>query len=52
MSYSRACELLRLTTPKSLRANASLAESVLQHMNASTPLRYAVAAAVIIKAGR
>ena len=50
MNYSTACELLGLTTPKSLTANATLAECALQAMTPSTPLRFTVAASIIIQA--
>lgn len=50
MSYSRACELLGFTTPKSLRANAELAKSALRHFAPNIPLRYLVACDVLIKA--
>lgn len=50
MSYSRACELLGLTTPKSLTENARLAESALRAMTTNTPLRFKVAADVLVKA--
>ena len=49
MEYSRACELLGLTTPKSLTENARLA-SMLNNMTDKAPLRYKVAAQVIINA--
>lgn len=52
MSYSRACELLGLTTPKSLEANAKLAKSVLSHLTIKSPLRYSVACMVIIRAAK
>lgn len=52
MNYSEACELLGFTTPKSLTANAKLAESALGHMTFKTPLRYKVAAQVLIDAAR
>ncbi|MDD5650420.1 MAG: hypothetical protein PHF86_08410 [Candidatus Nanoarchaeia archaeon] len=50
MDYSKACELLNLTTPKSLKEQAELAKSILKHMNFKTPLRYKVAADILIKA--
>lgn len=50
MNYSTAIELLGLTTPKSLTANAKLAESMLSHMAINAPLRYKVAASVVINA--
>ena len=52
MSYSRACELLGLTTPKSLEANARLAASVLSHLTPTSPLRYSVACQIIINAAK
>ena len=50
MNYSTACELLGFTTPKSIAANAKLAKSALDHMTSKTPLRYKVAAQVLINA--
>lgn len=50
MSYSKACELLGLTTPKSLEANAKLAQSILRHLTPTAPLRYSVACTVLIRA--
>ena len=52
MNYSEAVELLGLTTPKSLADNARLAESKLAHMVRNAPLRYKVAAMVIIRAAQ
>ena len=52
MTYSKAVELLGLTTPKSLADNAKLAESKLAHMTPQAPLRYTVAAMVIIRAAQ
>lgn len=49
MSYSRACEILGLTTPKSLEANAKLAKSILASLDIRSPLRYGVACMVIIR---
>jgi len=50
MKYSKSCELLGLTTPKSLIENARLAASMLKNMTDKSPLRYKVAAQVIINA--
>jgi len=50
MEYSKACELLGLTTPKSLTENARLATTMLNNMTNKAPLRYKVAAQVIINA--
>jgi predicted XRE-type DNA-binding protein len=50
MSYSRACELLGFTTPKSLRENADLARAALKHFTIDAPLRMLVACDVLIKA--
>ena len=50
MNYSKACEILGYTTPKSVEANAKLAETRLRCMPVGTPLRYAVACDVLIKA--
>ena len=52
MSYSKACEILGYTTPKSAEANAKLAETRLRYMPVGTPLRYAVACDVLIKAAK
>ena len=50
MSYSKACEILGFTTPKSLEQNAALAKSRLQTMSVGCPLRYGVACLVLIRA--
>ncbi len=51
MDYSRACELLGFTTPKSLRDNAELAKSRLRsYQGNQVALRYLVACDVLIKA--
>ena len=50
MSYSRACEILGFTTPKSLKENAKLAESRLRHLTKNAPLKYSVACRVLIDA--
>jgi hypothetical protein len=52
MNYSKAIETLGLTTPKILAENARLAESKLRHMAANAPLRYKVAAKVVIEAAK
>ena len=52
MSYSKACEILGYTTPKSVEANAKLAETRLRCMPVGTPLRYAVACDVLIRAAK
>ena len=52
MNYDQACELLGYTTPKSLTANAQLAESALRAMSTKTPLRFKVAASVLIEAAK
>ena len=52
MNYSEAVELLRLTTPKSPAENARLAEGIYSRMTASAPLRYKVAAMIIIRAAQ
>lgn len=49
MNYSEAIELLGLTTPKSLAENARLASGRLDRMTFDAPLRYKVAAWVIIR---
>ena len=52
MSYSKACEILGFTTPKSFSANARLAKSRLATMTISAPLRYKVACKVLIDAAK
>lgn len=54
MTYSRATEILNFTTPKSLAANAALAQSYLERnqRNFKLPLRYKVAAQVLINAAK
>lgn len=52
MTYSKAIELLGLTTPKSLTANAKLAETMEARFTASCPLRLKVAAKVVIDAAK
>ena len=52
MTYERACEILGFTTPKSLTANAALAESCLKTLNRTSPLRMKVACDVLIKAAK
>ena len=52
MTYERACEILGLTTPKSLEANAKLAASVATHLTPKAPLRYSVACSVIVNAAK
>lgn len=51
MDYSKAIELLGLTTVKSLSENARLAAGMLSHMTSKCPLRYKVAASVVMAAG-
>ena len=50
MTYSKASEILGLTTPKSLKEQAEMAKSMLSRMTWETPLRYKVAADVLIRA--
>lgn len=50
MNYSEAIEMLGLTTPKSLAENARLASGMIGRMTLDAPLRYKVAASVIIRA--
>ena len=52
MNYSEACELLGFTTPKSVDENARLAEGALRAMSAKTPLRFKVAARLLIEAAQ
>jgi hypothetical protein len=48
MSYSEACEVLKLTTPKSLAANYNHAALMLRHLKPSAPLRLKVACQVVM----
>lgn len=48
MTYDRACEILGFTTPKSLEANAKLAESRLDRLAPGAPLRFSVACQTLI----
>ena len=50
MTYSRACEILGLTSPKSVDENAKLAETYLSTLLPCAPLRYSVACMVLIRA--
>ena len=50
MEYSKACETLGFTTPKSFKNNAKLAESLYAHLTSKAPLRYKVACKVLINA--
>lgn len=50
MTYSKACEVLGFTTPKSIEANARLAKSLLGNLTPESPLRYSVACMVLIRA--
>ena len=50
MTYSKACEILGFTTPKSLEANAKLAKSSLRTLVPTAPIRYFVACDVLIRA--
>lgn len=52
MSYSKATELLGLTSPKTLQQNAELAKDKLSNMTPNTPLKYKVAAQIIIDAAK
>lgn len=49
MNYSEAIELLGLTTPKSLAENARLAQGMLDRMTVKCPLRFKVAASIVIR---
>jgi hypothetical protein len=49
MTYSKACEILGFTTPKSMAANARLAEARLANLTPSAPLRYKVACRVLMR---
>lgn len=50
MNYSKACEILGFTTPKSLAENAALAENRMARMLPAAPLRFKVACRVLIDA--
>jgi len=52
MTYSKACELLGLTTPKSIEANAALAKVRLSVLAKNAPLRFKVACQVLIDAAK
>jgi len=52
MSYSKACEILGFTTPKSLKENADLASSRLRCLAPNAPLRFGVACQVLINAAK
>ena len=52
MTYSKASELLGFTTPKSIKEQAALAQSKLSRMTMTTPLRYKVAAQILIDAAK
>jgi hypothetical protein len=52
MEYSKATEILNLTTPKSLVENAKMAASILKELVDSAPLKYKVACHVIINAAK
>jgi hypothetical protein len=52
MTYSRACEILGFTAPKSFEANAMLAQSRLRSHTPQTPLRFSVACQVLIEAAK
>jgi hypothetical protein len=52
MTYDRACELTGFTTPKSLAANAVLAEGRMERMEPGQPLRYQVALITLINAAK
>lgn len=50
-TYEKACEILGFTSLKSLAENAKLAQSFLNRAAYGTPLRYLVAAEILIEAG-
>ena len=50
MTYSKACEILGFTTPKSLIDNARLAKSRMSHLSVKSPLKYKVACSILIRA--
>ncbi len=52
MSYSKAVEILGLTTPKSLALNAKLAKQIMDHLDSKAPIRYHVACSVVINAAK
>jgi len=52
MTYDRACEILGFTTPKSIEANAKLAESCRKNLAPTAPIRYSVACTVLIRAAQ
>lgn len=48
MNYEKACELLKISVKRDTKRNAAIAESMLSNMTNKAPLRYKVAAQVII----
>ncbi len=53
MEYSKACELLGFTTPKTVEENARLAKLKLRaYAGTMVPARYLVACQVLIKAAQ
>ena len=52
MTYSEAAEMLGLTTPKSLQRQADLAAFFLRYCTDECPLRYKVAAQILIDAAK
>lgn len=52
MSYSKACEILGLTTPKSVTENARLAKVIRAALTLNAPLKKSVACEVLINAAR
>jgi hypothetical protein len=51
MTYDKACELLGFTTPKSLGENAHLAKLSQGRFTSACPLKYKVAASILVDAG-
>jgi hypothetical protein len=52
MTYSRAIEILGLTTPKSLAENKKLAQVIQSNLVLTAPLRFKVACKVVIEAAK
>jgi hypothetical protein len=50
MTYDRACEILGLTTPKSIEANARYARGILTRLTTTAPIRHRIACRILIDA--
>ena len=52
MTYKKACELCKVSDPAAIQINAEYGSRSLDHMLPTTPIRYKVAAQVLIDAGK